>query len=97
MPERENQDLHALLAVTYGKALLVGLIVVMLAAGGWFWQQRKAEDIRKIQGERTNAAAVSQANASARSKLHMGYAKTPAGQLSIPIERAMEIVAKELK
>ncbi len=97
MPEQQNEDLNALLTVVHGKVLLTGLILVLLAGGAWFWQQRQAEDLRKIHGERTNAVAVSKANATARGKLHLGYAKTPAGQLVIPIERAMEVVAKELK
>lgn len=93
----EHENFEAAWVVAHGKALLAGVIVVILLAGGWFWQQRQAEDLDKVHTPRSNAAAVSKANAEASAKLNNGYAKTPAGALNIPIDRAMEVVAKELK
>ncbi len=101
MPERVDKPSSELLAnfvaVGGGLATLVTIVLVILAAGAWFWQQRADEDLRKVHAERSNGAAMSEMRGLAKSRLNNAGGKTPAGKLNIPIERAMEIVAKELK
>lgn len=101
MPERvdkpSSDELATFAAVGGGLAMFVGVILVVLAAGGWFWKERGEEHVRKVHAERSNAAAMSEMHALAQSRLHNGGRKTPAGMLNVSIDRAMEIVAKELK
>ncbi len=97
MSDCQHDGFAAAHAVAFGKVVLLGVIIVALGAGGWFWNQRQAEDLVKVHGERTKGAAMSEMNAQAAARLHNNYGKTPKGALNIPIGRAMEIIAKELK
>ncbi len=89
---RENVD--SAMITTIGILLVVLTFVLVLMVEGWFYQAQHEEYLRKVIEPRSEALGT--VLAEQQEKLHSyRLLDQEAGKVAIPIERAMELVARE--
>ena len=89
---KENLDTG--LIITIGILLLVLVFVLILLVQGWFYKAERDEYVRKVIEPRSEDLAS--AVAEQQEALHSYRIADPEqGTIAIPIERAMELVARE--
>ena len=80
--------------VFWGLGSFFSVVAVIILLGGYFWTERGNEDEVKIAGVPGFGVEFNEANATAKANLE-GYKKLPDGSYQIPIERAMELLARQ--
>ena len=89
---RDNLDTGVI--ATIGILLVILVFALILLVQGWFYKAQTDEYVRKVVEPRSDALAS--AVADQQESLHSyRLIDKDAGRVSIPIERAMELVARE--